>query len=56
MRKVAGISLAVLFWIAFASLGLAQSTDPISGEWLVTRVVFGNQAYQKITSSSRMAK
>lgn len=49
MRKFAGISLAVLVWIALANLGMAQSTDPISGEWLITRVVFGNQIYQKIT-------
>lgn len=49
MRKVAGIGLAVLVWIAFANLGMAQSTDPISGEWLITRVVFGNQLYHKIT-------
>ena len=49
MRKVAGIGLAVLICIALANLGMAQSTDPISGEWLITRVVFGNQLYQKIT-------
>lgn len=49
MRKVAGVGLAVLVWIAFANLGMAQSTDPISGEWLITRTVFGNQLYQKIT-------
>lgn len=49
MRKVAGICLAVFLWITFANVGMAQSTEPISGEWLITRVVFGNQLYQKIT-------
>ena len=37
MRKVAGIGLAVLVCVGFAKLGLAQSTDPISGEWLITQ-------------------
>jgi hypothetical protein len=49
MRKVAGIGLAVLVCIGFAVLVLAQSTDPISGEWLITRVTFGNTGYHKIT-------
>jgi amidase len=49
MRKVAGIGLAVLVCIGFANLGLAQSTDPISGEWLITRVIFGNTQYHRIT-------
>src|SRR4030095_10565574 len=49
MRKVVGIRLAVLVCIGIANLGLAQSTDPISGEWLITRDVFGNTLYHKIT-------
>jgi len=49
MRKVTGIRLAVLVCIGIANVGLAQSTDPISGEWLITRVVFGNTLYHKIT-------
>jgi acetamidase/formamidase len=49
MRKVAGICFAVLVCIGFAILGLAQSTDSISGEWLITRITFGNPGYQKIT-------
>jgi len=49
MTKVAGIILAVLACIDFANLSLAQSTDAISGEWLISRVVFGNTVYQKFT-------
>lgn len=49
MRKVAGIGLVVLVWNVFAILSMAQSTDPISGEWFITRVVLGNQLYQKFT-------
>jgi amidase len=49
MRRIAGICFAVLVCIGFGNLGLAQSTDPISGEWLITRVIFGNTQYHKIT-------
>ena len=49
MRKVAGISLAVLACIGFANLSLAQSTDAISGEWFISRVMFGTTVYHKIT-------
>jgi acetamidase/formamidase len=48
MRKVAEIVLAVVF-IGSASLGLGQSTDPITGEWHITRMLFGNTQYQRIT-------
>src|SRR5215475_4096975 len=48
MRK-ASIGLAVLVCIGFAILGLAQSTDSISGEWLITRELFGNTVYHKVT-------
>ena len=49
MGKVAGVGLAVLVCIAFVNLGLAQSTDPISGEWLISRVFLGNTLYHKLT-------
>jgi acetamidase/formamidase len=49
MRKAASIGLAVLLCIGFAKLGLAQSTDPISGEWLIARELFGNTVYHKFT-------
>src|SRR5262245_61969890 len=49
MTKVAGICLAVLLCIGFVNLGLAQSTDAINGEWLITRVLFGNTVYHKFT-------
>ena len=49
MKKVAGIGLAVLICIGFANFGRAQSTDQISGLWLVTRVFSGNTQFQKIT-------
>jgi len=49
MRKAGGIAMTVLVCIVFARLGLAQSTDPISGEWLITRDMFGNTVYHKIT-------
>ena len=49
MTKVAGICLAVLLCIGFANLSLAQSTDAINGEWLITRVLFGNTVYHKFT-------
>ena len=49
MIKVAGIRLAVMVCMAFVNLGLAQSTDPISGEWLITRELFGNTIYHKVT-------
>jgi acetamidase/formamidase len=47
MRKLVGF--AVLICITFASFGLAQSTDQISGEWFITRVVFGSTQYHRIT-------
>ena len=49
MRKAASIGLAVLVCIGLAKLGLAQSTDPISGAWLITREVFGNTQFHKVT-------
>ena len=49
MIKFAGIRLAVLLCIAFVNLGLAQSTDPISGEWFITRELFGNTITQRFT-------
>jgi acetamidase/formamidase len=49
MRKAASIGLAVLVCIGFAKLGLAQATDPISGEWLIAREIFGNTVYHKFT-------
>src|SRR5215471_6398398 len=49
MRRVAAIALAVLSGIAFANLALAQSNDPIGGEWLITRINFGETVYHRIT-------
>src|SRR6185295_3382654 len=49
MRKTASIGLAILVCIGLAKLGPAQSTDPISGEWLITREVFGNTQFHKVT-------
>jgi len=43
------MALTALFLIAFANLTLAQSTDPIGGEWLITRVNFGETIYHRIT-------
>jgi len=47
MRKVCG--LVVLVCIAFANFGLAQSAEQLSGQWLITRVVFGSTQYHRIT-------
>jgi|GEM_PF-4334476 len=47
MRKVSG--LVVVVCIAFANLGRAQSADQISGQWLITRIVFGSTQYHRIT-------
>src|SRR5581483_5272874 len=47
MRKVAAIVLAVLVCIGFANFGRAQSADPITGEWLITRVISGGTQFQK---------
>jgi len=49
MKKVAAVGLAVLVCSCVANLGWAQSTDLISGEWLISRVLFGNTFYHKIT-------
>jgi acetamidase/formamidase len=49
MRKVTGIVWAILISVLFAHQGLAQSNDPISGEWLITRELFGNTIYQRLT-------
>jgi amidase len=49
MKKIAGIRLVVLVCIAFVNLGLAQATDPISGEWFITRELFGNTVYHRFT-------
>jgi amidase len=48
MRRLA-VGLSVLVYLGLANLGLAQSSDPISGEWFVTRVVFGIAQYQRFT-------
>jgi amidase len=47
MRKVSG--LVVLVCLTFANFGLAQSADQISGQWLITRIVFGSTQYHRIT-------
>jgi amidase len=49
MRKLGVIVVTALVCIAIVNIGLAQSTDPISGQWLITRTLFGNQVYHKIT-------
>jgi acetamidase/formamidase len=49
MKKLASIILAVLVCIGFANLGISQSADSISGEWLITRDAFGSTVYQKVT-------
>ena len=49
MRKVKAIALAVLFWVGFANSALAQSADPISGEWQITRILLGNTVYHRVT-------
>jgi acetamidase/formamidase len=49
MRKVAGIALTILVCVGFANFGRAQATDPISGEWLFTRIISGNTQFHKIT-------
>jgi acetamidase/formamidase len=49
MKKLASIFLAALVCIGFANHGSAQSTDPISGEWLITRQMFGNPIFQRVT-------
>ncbi len=49
MRIAASIGLAVFVFIGLAILGPAQSTDSISGEWLITREVFGNTQFHKVT-------
>jgi acetamidase/formamidase len=49
MRKVGGVGLAVLFCIVLAHFGFAQSTDPISGEWRIVRVLLGNTVYHRLT-------
>jgi len=49
MRKLVVTVIAILICIQFANLGLAQSSDPISGQWFITRSLFGNQVYHKIT-------
>src|SRR5947207_13441401 len=48
-RKVAAVGLAVLFCIGSVNLSLAQSPDPISGEWQITRVILGNTQFHRIT-------
>jgi len=47
MRKLVGF--AVLVCIVFANFGLAQSTDQFSGQWFITRVIFGTTQYHKLT-------
>src|SRR5215813_185288 len=49
MRKIKAIALAVLFCVGFANSALAQSADPISGEWQITRILLGNTVYQRLT-------
>jgi acetamidase/formamidase len=49
MRKAASIWLVILVCVSFAGLSLAQSTDPISGEWFVTRDMFGATQYHRFT-------
>ena len=48
MKRVAEICFAVFFCIGSANSAVAQSTDPISGEWQITRVMFGNTQYHRI--------
>jgi amidase len=49
MRKGLAMCLAILVCISSANFALAQSSDPISGEWFITRDIFGNTQYHKIT-------
>ena len=55
MRRLA-VALSVLVYVGFANLGLAQSSDPISGEWFVTRTVFGVPQYQRFTAKLENGK
>lgn len=48
MRRLA-VGLSVLVYVGLANLGFAQTSDPISGEWFVTRTIFGTPQYQRFT-------
>src|SRR5262245_33597525 len=49
MRRLA-IGLSVLVYVGLANLGFAQSNDPLTGEWFVTRMIFGTTQYQRFTA------
>jgi len=49
MRTVAAIGLAILFCVGVVDSGLAQSSDSVSGEWRITRLLYGNTLYHRLT-------